>query len=87
MDFTKPTIYILAFNSSRSRYHDYYKLICEIVRNAFLKISNTCIFIDYNALYYHRIFGYFFFNFQIVFDDYRQPLLTIHALFDDSCGI
>lgn len=58
MDFTKPTIYI---------YHDYYKLICEIVRNAFLKISNTCIFIDYNALYYHRIFGYFFFSISKLF--------------------
>lgn len=67
MDFTKPTIYILAFNSSKSRYHDNYKLICEIVRNAFLKISNTCIFIDYNALYYHRIFGYFFFSISKLF--------------------
>lgn len=50
MDFTKPTIYILAFNSSKSRYHDYYKLICEIVRNAFLKYL-TLVFLLIIMLY------------------------------------
>lgn len=50
MDFTKPTIYILAFNSSKSRYHDYYKLICEIVRNAILKYL-TLVFLLIIMLY------------------------------------
>lgn len=50
MDFKKPTIYILAFNSSKSRYHDYYKLICEIVRNAILKYL-TLVFLLIIMLY------------------------------------
>lgn len=65
MDFTKPTINILAFNLEYlsvfprgwSRYHGNNKSICKIVRNAFkyLTLVGFFYFIN-NAIYNRRIF-------------------------------